>query len=341
MKAEFETLKKSDGEIRLFPESIDDLWHIKHLIRNGDLIFADTFRSLDSQTDKTRPEKTEKKAVRLGLRVEKTEFHPDSIRLRISGMIEQGPDTGFYHTINLEPGREVSVIKTWTTVELERIERAVTVSTSGIVHIVAIEEGEAQIFRIRQYGPEYVMKIIAGSGKREGIDTRHAFFEETYHSLSSVTGSIVVAGPGFVKEDFLAYLQRADPDMAGHMLTAETRRTGQGAVQEVIGQGILEQITQDIQLGREVKLIEELLSRMAGTGPAAYGFDEVVTAVQYGAVSDILVVDIKMSEENINRLLESADTMRANITVFSSEFEPGKQLGALGGIAAILRFPIQ
>ncbi|KAF1073345.1 mRNA surveillance protein pelota [Methanogenium sp. MK-MG] len=340
MKAEFDALKNSDGEIRLFPESIDDIWHIKHLIRTGDLIFADTFRSLDSQTDKTRPEKTEKKPVRLGLRVEKTEFHPDTVRLRISGVIEQGPDTGFYHTINLEPGREVSVIKRWTQVELERIDRAVTASTSGIVHIVAIEEGEAQIFRIRQYGPEYVMKITAGSGKREGVDARHAFFEEIYHSLTMVTGSIVIAGPGFVKEDFLTYLRRTDLDMAGRMLTAETRRTGRGAVQEVIGQGILERITQDLQLGREVTLMEELLKRMAGSGPAAYGVDEVATAVHYGAVSDILVVDTKMSEETINRLLETADTMRATITVFSSEFEPGKQLEAIGGIAAILRFPI-
>lgn len=341
MKAECDGLKDSGGEIRLFPESIDDIWHIGHLIRTGDLIFADTFRSLDSQTDKTRPEKTEKKPVRLGLRVERTEFHPDTVRLRISGVIEQGPDTGFYHTINLEPGREVSVIKRWTSVEQERIDRAVTASTSGIVHIVAIEEGEAQIFRIRQYGPEYVMKMTAGSGKREGVDARHAFFEEIYSSLTTVTGSIVIAGPGFVKDDFLSFLKRTDSDMAARMLTADTRRTGQGAVQEVIGQGILERITQDLQLGREVILMEDLLKRMSGTGPAAYGFDEVTTAVQYGAVSDILVVDTKMSEEPINRLLETADTMRAKITVFSSEFEPGKQLGAIGGIAAILRFPIQ
>jgi protein pelota len=341
MKAEYDDLKNSEGEIRLFPESIDDLWHIKHLIRTGDLIFADTFRSLESQTDKIRPEKTEKKPIRLGIRVEKTEFHPDSLRLRISGVIEQGPDTGFYHTINLESGREISVIKKWTQVERERIERAVTVSTTGIVHITAIEEGEAQIFRIRQYGPEYVMKIIAGSGKREGVDGRRAFFEEIYQSLSPVTGSIVIAGPGFVKEDFLKYLARTDSDMAGRMLTAETRRTGRGAVQEVIGQGILERLTQDLQLGREVTLMDELLSRISGTGPAAYGIDEVAKAIQYGAVSDILVVDMKISEEAINRLLESADSMRAKITVLSSEFEPGKQLGAIGGIAALLRFPIQ
>lgn len=185
------------------------------------------------------------------------------------------------------------------------------------------------------------MKMTAGSGKREGVDARHAFFEEIYHSLTTVTGSIVIAGPGFVKDDFLSFLRRTDADLAGRMMTADTRRSGQGAVQEVIGQGVLERITQDLQLGREVNLMEELLKRMSGTGPAAYGFDEVTTAVAYGAVSDILVVDTKMSDESINCLLETADTMRAKITVFSSDFEPGKQLDAIGGIAAILRFPIQ
>jgi len=341
MKAEYDTLKNSEGEIRLFPESVDDLWHINHLIRDGDLIFADTFRSLDSQTDKTRPEKAEKKPVRLGIRVEKTEFHPDTARLRISGVIEHGPDTGFYHTINLETGREVSIIKRWTSIERERIERAVSVSTTGIVHVVAIEEGEAQVYRIRQYGPEHVLTITSGGGKREGVDTKTGFFEEISQTLSTVTGSIVIAGPGFVKDDYLLYARRTDTDMADRMLASETRRTGRGAVQEVIGQGILERITQDLQLGREVTLIEELLRRMGGTGPAAYGFDEVQTAVQYGAVSDILVIDMQVCEKEINSLLESADQMRAKITVFSSEFEPGKQLSAIGGIAAILRFPIQ
>lgn len=341
MKAEYDTLKNSEGEIRLFPESVDDLWHINHLVKDGDLIFADTFRSLDSQTDKTRPEKAEKKPVRLGIRVEKTEFHPDTARLRISGVIEHGPDTGFYHTVNLESGREVSVIKRWSSIERERIERAVAVSTTGIVHVIAIEEGEAQIYRIRQYGPEHVLTITSGGGKREGVDTRTGFFEEINQALSMVTGSIVIAGPGFVKDDYLVYARRTDTDMADRMLAAETRRTGRGAVQEVIGQGILERITQDLQLGREVTLIEELLRRMGGAGPAAYGFREVQTAVQYGAVSDILVIDTRVCEKDTNDLLESADQMRAKITVFSTEFEPGKQLAAIGGIAAILRFPIQ
>ena len=48
MKAEYGELKDRFGEIRLFPESIDDLWHLRHLINPGDLVFATTFRSVDT-----------------------------------------------------------------------------------------------------------------------------------------------------------------------------------------------------------------------------------------------------------------------------------------------------
>ena len=45
MKAEYE-LKDREGEIRLFPESIDDLWHLQHLIGPGDLVFVKRGRNL-------------------------------------------------------------------------------------------------------------------------------------------------------------------------------------------------------------------------------------------------------------------------------------------------------
>jgi len=65
MKVEYGELKDNSGEIRLFPESIDDLWHLRHLINIGDLVFATTFRSVDTASDKIRPEKAEKRPVRL------------------------------------------------------------------------------------------------------------------------------------------------------------------------------------------------------------------------------------------------------------------------------------
>ncbi len=44
--------------------------------------------------------------------------------------------------------------------------------------------------------------------------------------------------------------------------------------------------------------------------------------------------------EEIERLLEMVERERGTIVVFSTEFEPGKRLKGLGGVAALLRFPI-
>lgn len=230
MKAEYGELKKSSGEIRLFPENTDDLWHLEHLISTGSLVYATTFRSLESATDKTRPEKIEKKPVRLGIRVEKVEFHHNANRLRISGIIEYGPDSGFFHTLNVEAGYEISVIQYWSRIDLERVERAVKSSSTGLIHVITIEEGECEVYRMRQFGPEFAKSVISGSGKREGLNNRQAFFEDILEIISQTTGPLIIAGPGFIKDDFMNFIRTKDRDTAQRCITADTRRSGRGAV---------------------------------------------------------------------------------------------------------------
>lgn len=341
MKAEFGELKRSHGEIRLFPENLDDIWHLDHLIAPGDLVFATTFRSMEGATDKLRPEKSEKKPVRLGIWVEKVYFDYAANRLRISGVIEHGVDVGSHHTLNVEPGHDISVIKTWKGMDLERVDRAVRATTAGVVHVLCIEEGEADLFRIRQFGPELVVTITAGSGKREGAGGRSAFFGEVLDSLSGISGPLVIAGPGFVKDEFHAFVKATDPAIGERSITAETRRVGRGAVQDVIGQGVLDRITEDIQLSREVQLMEEFLARMGKGGAVAYGSAEVREAVEFGAVEKVLVTGEMMRDPAVSIILEDAERKQAAIVVFSIEFEPGEQLAALGGIAALLRYAIK
>lgn len=340
MRSEVVELKKNSGEIRLVADSLDDLWHLHHLIAPGDLVFATTFRSTESATDKLRPEKTEKKPVRLGIRVERSEFSIHANRLRISGLIESGVDAGSYHTIGLETGREVSIIKHWRGIELERIDRAVAASEHNVVHILAIEEGEAELYRIRQFGPEKVDEAGMGSGKREDSGGRAAFFERCMSMLSGVTGPVVVAGPGFVKEEFAAFVARTDSELFSRLLPAETRRTGRGAVSEVIGQGILERIHGEIQLAGEVRVMDEVLKRISVEGAVAYGIDQVADAVGYGAVEMIVITDAALRDERMRRTADLAEEMNAKIVVCSTEFEPGQRLDALGGIAALLRYKI-
>ena len=338
MKSEYGELKDRYGEIRLFPENIDDLWHLRHLICSGDLVFATTFRSVDAASDKIRPEKMEKRPIRLGVRVERLEFSEHGMRLRLTGIIEHGADTGAYHTINVETGFEISVIKQWRPVDLERIERAVKASVCGVIHILTIEEGEAELFRLRQYGPESVMTLVAGSGKGAETDTRAGFFEQVLVQVSDISGPLIIAGPGFIKDDFIRFAKNKSCTSVERTIVIETRRSGRGAVQEVIGKGALDKLIDDLQLSREVKMMDEVLLRISKEGAVAYGRKEVREAIVLGAVEQVLLADTLLRDEEVMNLIEKAEAMRATIVVLSSTFEPGERLIALGGIAALLRY---
>ncbi len=340
MKAEFGELQKSYGEIRLFPENIDDIWHLSHLIAPGDLVFATTLRTGDTAADKIRPEKAEKRPVRLGIRVGKVEFHHYANRLRVTGLIEHGMDQGSHHTLNIETGYEISVIRQWWKSDLERIDRAVKASVYDVIHILTIEEGEAELFRIRHFGPELVITITMGSGKGMEVNSRTSFFEKVLGQLAPVNGPLVIAGPGFIKEDFMKFFRSRESEKAATAVVVETRRTGAGAVQEVIGLGTLEKLAGDLQLAREVNLMGEFLRRISKGEPVAYGRAEVKNAGDCGAIEVVLVVDTLIRDPGVVEMMEQAERSDSGVIVFSTGFEPGKQLEALGGVAALLRYRI-
>src|SRR5208283_2972623 len=132
---------------------------------------------------------------------------------------------------------EISVIRHWRPVDLERIERAVKSSVYGIIYILTLEEGEAELFRLRQYGPESVITLTAGSGKGGETETRSGFFDAVLKIIADISGPLVIAGPGFIKEDFVRYAKNKNSVPAGRAIIVETRRIGRGAVQDVIGTG--------------------------------------------------------------------------------------------------------
>jgi len=107
-------LKKDEktGTIRLRVETDDDLWHLYNIVREGDVVHALTERREETASDKIRSERGEKKKMILGIQVEKVEFHEFSDRLRILGVIVEGPqDLGSHHTLNIEKGDDLLVVR--------------------------------------------------------------------------------------------------------------------------------------------------------------------------------------------------------------------------------------
>ncbi|MDK2825573.1 MAG: protein pelota [Methanolobus sp.] len=340
-------LKGREGEIKIVPETLDDLWHLKYIIEKGDLIFALTKRKADTSADKLRPEKVEKKTVRLGIRVEELEFHKFSNRLRIHGLIEQGMDAGHYHTFNVEEGLDLSIIKTWKKDQIERINEAEASSKRPKVVILAIEEGDADIGLVRHYGIELYSHISQSSGKRSEGTLREVFFQEIIDQLlhaASESEAVVVAGPGFIKDDFMKYLRAKEADFSTRVVTEDTSSIGMSGFQEVLKRGAVDRIMEESRIARESRLMDDLLKEISVDGKVAYGLEEVKMALDYGSIDTLLVADemLRMERQkgDIDSFLQAVEHSQGKIVVFSTIFEPGQKLLALGGIAALLRFKI-
>jgi protein pelota len=191
---------------------------------------------------------------------------------------------------------------------------------------------------LRQFGPEWVETITMSSGKGAGTEGKKALFETLLSRLAHISGHLVIAGPGFVKDDFSKFLKEKAPELSDRLMVVETRGTGRRGVQEVIGQGILEHLVGDLQLQREVRVMDEFLTRISKGEPVAYGIREVNEAVSCGAAEQIMVADSMLHDPRITTILEEGERTRAQIRVLSTAFEPGIQLESLGGIAALLRY---
>jgi protein pelota len=340
------SLRGQEGEITLVPESIDDLWHLKYLISPGDLVFALTHRKVTASTDKLRPEKLERRPVRLGIRAESVEFHTHSNWLRVHGVIEVGPDVASYHTLNLEPGADVSIIKRWRPDELARIKEAVAEAKRPKVVIALIEEGEAAIGVLRQFGVETASELRAGAGKGmggKGGDRRSEFLDEVAGEVNRVAASdsrVILAGPGFTKEDLKKRVDATYPDLAPRIILYDATTMGVSGFQEVLRRGAIDKILEESRLALESKLIDDLLREIATDGRAAYGPAEVRAAAEQGAVETLMIFGELVRKPEIDELMRLVSDSRGRVIVFSPEFEPGKRLDALGGVAAITRYKI-
>ncbi len=340
------SLRGEEGEISLVPESIDDLWHLKYLIAPGDLVFALTHRKATASADKLRPEKLERRPVRLGIRVESVEFHTSSSWLRVHGVIEVGQDVSSYHTLNLEPGADVSIVKRWRPDEMARIREAVAEAKRPKVVIALVEEGEAAIGVLRQFGVETVSEIRAGGGKGmggRGGDRRTDFLDEAAKEIARVAASdskVILAGPGFTKEDLKKRIDAAYPELVPRIVLYDASTVGISGFQEVLRRGAVDRLLEESRLALETTLIEDLLREIATDGRAAYGPAEVRGAADQGAVETLMVSDELVRSPEMDRLMRSVSDARGRVVIFSSEFEPGKRLSALGGVAAITRYKI-
>ncbi|OGS47499.1 MAG: mRNA surveillance protein pelota [Euryarchaeota archaeon RBG_16_67_27] len=333
------------GEIKLRIENPDDLWHLHNLLVPGDAVRASTYRRQEGKADKIRPERMEKLRVTLTVRVDRVEFQAFSDRVRIAGVIVEGPqDVGQHHTLLLGVEDVLSIIKVWKPHELRRIEEAVAAAQKPMVSLLALDDEEALLAQLRQYGVRELATVRApGHGKMfpSGGGTA-VYFEEILGTLSltPLGEALVILGPGFTRDEFAAYLRSKAPDLAARLHVHGTSYAGMRGVHEALKAGVGAKVFEESRVAQETRLVDRLLEAIARGEPCAYGPAEVSRAIDAGAVEILLVAEAVVRDRGVEELMRRAEATRAAVVLVSRHHEAGQRLGSLGGVAALLRFAI-
>ncbi|MFC5366829.1 mRNA surveillance protein pelota [Salinirubrum litoreum] len=341
--------------VTVVPENVDDLWHLSYVLEPGDLVEGDTTRRIQRNDDQMRDTGGEREHLHVTIEVEDVEFARFANRLRIGGVIvdtSREDQLGFHHTLNVEERAEITIEKHFKPDQTERLERAEEAAENPDVAIVTVEEGEAYIHTVAQYGTNEYASFTRPTGKGEYARPRNELFADLGSALSHLdVDAIILAGPGFTKQDARDYLEDEYPAVVELIgATVDTSGVGDRGVHEVLKRGAVSDVQKDTRIAREAELVDQLMEGIAQGTKVAYGIGEVAEAAEFGAVDQLLILDTRLREErqgegdwdvDVNHVIETVEQKGGEVTVFSGEFQPGEQLKNLGGIAALLRYRLE
>jgi protein pelota len=346
------------GFVKVVPDSLDDLWHLYNVIYKGDEVYAYTSRVIKCEQEYSRPKSGERVSVFLGVTVESVSWDKFLGKLRVHGIICHAPDiipTSAHHTFNISLNQPLTIVKkNWPKHALDRLKRAS--QTEKPLLVLAIDDEGFAIAETKQYGVEIkVEERVKLPGKLEA-EKRSAFmkdyFSRALDSLSQLWASnhdlIVIVGVGFVKTDFAKYV--ADNAVELAKAVADVKSVNNGGVSgiyEALRSGVLLKAVAQLRIGHEAEMMEEVMKRLGkGEATVTYGLAAVDRAVQVSAVEKLIIADTMLRESGEEQRLRLEELMRAvekgrgNVSVVSTEHEAGAKLLALGGIAALLRYPV-
>ncbi|MDP6325097.1 MAG: hypothetical protein QF684_05995 [Candidatus Thalassarchaeaceae archaeon] len=345
-------IKNIEDGVRLRVQHEDDLWAIAQMVRSGCQVGMMGFRRDQSTgTQETgRAKAADRKPMWIVLQAESTEFQPFTDNLRIHGIISEAPmDKGSHHTHAVSPRDEVEISWRGGISESDRslLAEAVQDSGRGRVAIAVVESDEILLFEIAQHGMRQVGDTftLRGGGKREGKSTeiRNAFLAKVADQASKAISAempVVICGPGMAREQFETLLKGSG---VGHRtLNIATSIGGRAAANEVMREGTADAVLGEFAMAKQVRLIEESLSRIATNGAVAYGRKELEEAVSQGAVESLVIEAGMLRSESF--WADAASQVRATggeVVQASADHDAGEQLMGLGGALGLLRWKME
>ncbi|KAI5919025.1 hypothetical protein F4810DRAFT_525313 [Camillea tinctor] len=362
-----------EGSVTLLPVDPEDMWHANNLIGPEDVIKAHAIRKVVNES-KTGSTTSERVHTNLTIRVTSTFFDPGSSQLHVSGTViveNSFVNLGQYHTLDLELNRPFTLWKKygWDSVARETLSDALKQDKEGAVAAVVMQEGISNICLITEYRTILKQRVESTIPKKRSASSdqdsgMRRFFEKTLSTLIrsidfALPRPLLLASPGFVAGDFKKYIsdegmRRGDKTMLAMAKEATVVHSSSGhlhSLNEILKSPEVLATMKDMKFSKETRFMDDFFERLRkDDGRAWYGVGPVEKAVREGAVGRgggvLLINNSLFRSQDIatrKRYVAMVDRVKEDggeARILSSDHESGQRLDALGGIAALLTYPI-
>jgi len=344
LKVVFEDLRKGVVKVRI--ECADDLWVLKTIVSEGDVIIARTLRDvkIDGEGKRRLP-------MVVAIRVKNIYFQPFATRLRIHGVIVDAPDgyglKGSHHTLNIDVGTEVSIIKeSWSKSQLERLRRASGRWVNAL--LLAADFDEVSVAIIYGQGVKYLIdRSLPGVSSRDPSSLERIIDYVVELALSVLTREkvrlVVIGSPAFLKDLIARKLSSQLPRNQSIRLYVDSVSSGgRAGINELIRRDVVKNLLREVSVVEAEEIFEEFMTLLSKKPErVAYGLEFVKLAVEANAVSKLLVSEELLSGDNketVEEVLSTAESRGALVRIVPTETPASVRLKALGGIIAVLRY---
>lgn len=331
----------SNSELKLVPGSFDDLYLLARVIGAGDKVTASTYRRF-------RPSEGdvgEQKEVVVELLVEKVEVDKNAQKLRLTGKILSGKPVeyvklGGYHTTTVGEGDALTIRKEeWKAYVLSMIKKAVADSKKPRLGVVALDDEKATFAYVRGYGIDVVTEIYSRLSKRmkqaDFEKARDAYFNEIIKKLGGMpVDVIVIAGPGFMKDDLKRYMETKRIVLEKKLAYTSASDAERSGVREAIQSDTVARLLENEKVKKEFELLNMFLAGL-NVGSSFSGAEKIGDALTQYRVGTILVNDSVLNEPEVKDVLDAAYRQKVDIEVFNSDDDAGAQLKNFKNVAAI------
>lgn len=337
-------LNRDNLKFEILPESLDDLWLLSSFIVPKDIIYGKAERKVKIGNEDNY--KVTRKLIYVELEVIYCKFENDT--LRVQGKILNENDfaqIGSVQSLSYSISQKIELKKNVLLNYEEKLLENGLLSKKYLNLLIVLDKDELLVCEFSSVNFTVLFKHQGLGSKKyiqEQIDENEQKYKLIIDLLKKDYSNLILAGPGFFKEDFAKYLKdKTKIKISTFMWHDVSGQSIQNLIKKINESGIV----QNNSVAKESEYISKLLENINKGQKNVYGFENTINKINEGSVEIFLITTKFINEKKDNGqyfqlhdLMILVEQLRGDVVIVNSKNETGKILDGLGGIAAILRY---